>query len=1028
MVAPSRKYHWYFPSSSKGLWLITVIFFLFVASCYHSLIFYQPDKAGCAMSYMYQSYAKLQSFDTKHTRLASRYSLYLYRDAKYDPVPDSNFKPDGTPVIFIPGNAGSYRQVRSIASLAAEISASPDNNNTRLDFYTMDFQEDFSAFHGRTLLDQAEYVNDAINYILQLYDKESPDIPHPKSVIVIGHSMGGFIARSLVVLDNYVPESINTIVTLATPHLLPPLTFDSYMTDIYTRVNNYWTQSFSKSNIDRNPLSSVALISIAGGKNDNMIHSDSTAVFPIAASSNSFATLSSSIPGVWTSIDHLAIVWCHQCRTALVNALFEIIDTQSHSKTRSLEARMSIFAKHLLSGFEPYQYNRLQTGLKPSDEIVIKADKVSCYISPIPKLNHYSPFKRLYLTPIKFSGDQSFSHIYDDPASKLSYYLCKFPTSKYINDKVVMPVLDISTKDSDEIYYTCSKIDPAYSIPIPYSKPDTSESFDSGFVPNIGLKSARYYLFNNSRDLSNYEYIAAVAPESGLPEKSLVKINSEFKSANVEIDASNFALLFRGAKVRLKPMEFVDISLKKATSGLISYKTYIDSRKECEASSDLSFFMRQYVTNPFESKWYVNIGSSKPLYLSFHGVASPFTPYESNSNLHLQVFSPMFEENKEKCGSVTIHISVNVWGSLANFVIRYRTLLVPFSISIVSSVIMIQLFYYFNTSQFVSISSGLKFLISKFTIVIPCLIAIHFVCSFELMRRVIRLVILYPFLLLTRSKSTSYLDPYQQNDMFIGQSQFEMLFVGPLAYIVSIGFVSLVHNLVFYPISKLSKFCATRSQKYSNVGAETANPNTLDLSLILPTTVIFVLTLTILPNTIGLFAGLIYILVYYGKASYYFYLKVGTHVPNDSQKEKPKDLPDISIPIASLHLIESLALFLLLSIVPIGVPIFVAWIHQGIENSFFITFSSHHNALYLVPMLFAIFCVKKLTNAIKTVSLDKQVTPKTRLLNASHVYPGLFVLGYTSIFALLFGFLYTYALQTFALLFSVCVFCMVCLK
>lgn len=43
------------------------------------------------MSYMYQSYAKLQSFDTKHTRLASRYSLYLYRDAKYDPVPDSNF-------------------------------------------------------------------------------------------------------------------------------------------------------------------------------------------------------------------------------------------------------------------------------------------------------------------------------------------------------------------------------------------------------------------------------------------------------------------------------------------------------------------------------------------------------------------------------------------------------------------------------------------------------------------------------------------------------------------------------------------------------------------------------------------------------------------------------------------------------------------------------------------------------------------------------------------------------------------------
>lgn len=116
---------------------------------------------------------------------------------------------------------------------------------------------------------------------MKLYDKSDPDIPHPKSVIIIGHSMGGFIARSLVVLNNYLPESINTIVTLATPHTMPPLTFDSEMSRIYNQVNQYWAKSFSEESVNRNPLSSVALVSIGGGKLDNMIQSDYTLVSPL---------------------------------------------------------------------------------------------------------------------------------------------------------------------------------------------------------------------------------------------------------------------------------------------------------------------------------------------------------------------------------------------------------------------------------------------------------------------------------------------------------------------------------------------------------------------------------------------------------------------------------------------------------------------------------------------------------------------------------------------------------------------------
>ena len=76
----------------------------------------------------------------------------------------------------MPGNAGSYRQVRSLAAEASRHYADVVRHDqerlktgTRsLDFFMIDFNEDMAAFHGQTLLDQAEYVNEAISYILSL--------------------------------------------------------------------------------------------------------------------------------------------------------------------------------------------------------------------------------------------------------------------------------------------------------------------------------------------------------------------------------------------------------------------------------------------------------------------------------------------------------------------------------------------------------------------------------------------------------------------------------------------------------------------------------------------------------------------------------------------------------------------------------------------------------------------------------------------------------------------------------------------
>lgn len=74
---------------------------------------------GCEMSWMTPSYS-LVPFQPE-----SRYRLYLYREQGWD-ADDAR----GRPILFIPGNAGSYQQVRSIASLAARTAAGS------LDFYT----------------------------------------------------------------------------------------------------------------------------------------------------------------------------------------------------------------------------------------------------------------------------------------------------------------------------------------------------------------------------------------------------------------------------------------------------------------------------------------------------------------------------------------------------------------------------------------------------------------------------------------------------------------------------------------------------------------------------------------------------------------------------------------------------------------------------------------------------------------------------------------------------------------------------
>ncbi|KAF9360149.1 GPI inositol deacylase [Mortierella sp. AD094] len=322
------------------------------------------------MTYMQPTYYRILGFDKDYTDLAGKYGLLLYRDEgdehpalhpsqltqtddhDWSIAKSAKIRPSGVPALFIPGNAGSARQVRSMAKEATRYYNEKIQKGLRapwskpIDFFTVDFNEEFSAFHGQLLLDQSRYVNEAIAYILSLYSHSSAAFPRPTSVLIIGHSMGGIVARTLFTMDNFIPGSVNTILTIASPHMVPPLALDYTVTSIYDKIEEFWIRGYDT---PHDTLANVSLVSIMGGNQDITVNSDAGNIHHIVPQSHGFSVFTSSIPHAWVGSDHLSILWCNQVVKQIGTALVEVIDASTPNQVKSLEERIKIFRNHLLS-------------------------------------------------------------------------------------------------------------------------------------------------------------------------------------------------------------------------------------------------------------------------------------------------------------------------------------------------------------------------------------------------------------------------------------------------------------------------------------------------------------------------------------------------------------------------------------------------------------------------------------------------------------------------------------------------------
>ncbi|TMW66240.1 hypothetical protein Poli38472_004005 [Pythium oligandrum] len=302
--------------------------------------------SGCEMTYSWPVYTPVATKALRHHKFAL-YTIHIQRRRE---------ALTGVPVLFLPGHMGSYKQGRSITKHLTDLDAE------LFDVFAIDFQEQLTALNGRFVEDQAVYVNDAIRAILKMYQKQKNTGGKkrrvPESVIVVAHSMGGVVARLAETLPNHKRQSIQHVVSLGTPYDKPPLPFDADAQSVYSRIHAKIAKaagSSSSSVASRAALttgssspSSTVYVSISGGHKDTTVHSSLSITARIAEEEYGLALLSSTMPKVGVTMDHLCLLWCHQLLRSVAHSLVAVVDKDKRELIKSPSRRLELAQLHLL--------------------------------------------------------------------------------------------------------------------------------------------------------------------------------------------------------------------------------------------------------------------------------------------------------------------------------------------------------------------------------------------------------------------------------------------------------------------------------------------------------------------------------------------------------------------------------------------------------------------------------------------------------------------------------------------------------
>ncbi|OJI81783.1 hypothetical protein ASPTUDRAFT_733556 [Aspergillus tubingensis CBS 134.48] len=962
--------------------LVASIFLFFILRSFSER---QIGGDGCGIPVMSPTFLRMVGFDTEHTRFASKYNLFLYREEGVDPYNQENLGLNGAPVLFLPGNAGSYRQVRSLAAEASRHYADVVRHDeerlksgTRsLDFFMIDFNEDLAAFHGQTLLDQAEYVNEAVSYILSLYhdprrSRRDPGLPDPSAVILVGHSMGGIVARTALTMTNYQANSVNTIVTMSAPHAKPPVSFESDIVHTYKQINDYWRDAYSQTWANNNPLWHLTLISIAGGSRDTVVPSDYASISSLVPDTHGFTVFTSTIPDVWIGMDHLSITWCDQFRKAIIKSLFDVVDVRRASQTKPRAERMRIFKKWYLTGLEPTAERTLPQ--KEPSTLLTLEDSTNIILPQgqrliLRELGH-SPNTNVHLLPVPPQGvsGKKFTLLtdqkLDNPGEQgtLEVLFCSvFPLHNGKFASIFSMNMDFSGSSAGSTRLACKNA-AEDGIHLPASTRTSKQAYDR--------TSPFSYLQYDLEDLVEHQFVAVVDKARSPTRGWVVAEFSDSSDSVIRARVGLGGLLSAGLKMRLpanRPM-LTEVRIPALHSSLLNYKLKIVRRGYGEQPELFAPLLRQSIPDPHESKFFVNV---KQVNVNLHGVA-PFMPPPLREQATLGGVSFHLWTDPSSESTVDISLSVDVLGSLGELVMRYRTVFAAFPILVIALVLRKQFQVYDETGYFITFAEGLD---STLRSSLPILLLAMSLLASSLATSTTLPPSDDPFH--WRTNSTESPIDFTKNDLLLGSQDAFFWFLVPVFGLISVGVCVMMNYVALSLLSVLSFFYGLLNSKSGYIKRDDKG-NLPIFSAPTPrrrlinTAILLILVATTIPYQFAYMVACI--------------VQLATCVRAQWHAKETKSTTHYNF----ANLTYSIFL-LMLWILPINILVLLVWAHNLVVH-WFMPFSSHHNVLSIMPFILLVEAMTTGTMVPRVSSRLKNVT--SLILFALAIYSAVYGVSY----------------------------------
>ena len=500
--------------------------------------------------------------------------------------------------------------------------------------------------------------------------------------------MGGVVARTMLTMPNYQSNSVNTIVTMSTPHARPPVAFDGDIVRTYKQTNDYWREAYSQKWANDNPLWHVTLISIAGGSLDTVVPSDYASLESLVPATHGFTVFTSSVPNAWTGADHLQMVWCAQLVKPIVRSILHTVDVHRPSQTKPRAERMRIFKKWLLTGMETTAEKTLQQ--KEPSTLLTLEDNANSIVLPGQRLvlrdlgaTTKPKANLLPIPPQGTPGSKKFTLLSNQAINQsesngpLAVLFCSvFPLAAGQSATLFSMDLDLSDGTSGSTRLACKNA-ASDVILLPASTRHSVHPFD-GTQPFS-------YLQYELEDLADHQFVAVVDKPTSYSEGWVIAEFSDSIHSSIESMMGLQRLLTFGSQFRLpadRPTS-MNIHIPALDSSLLTFRVKL-GKQACGDQAELfTPLLRQYLSEPHESKFFVNV---KEADLSLHGVA-PFMPpplrYQARNNgVSLQLWSDPTCDS-----SLDVTLKVDLLGTLGKLVMRYRLVMVAFPLLVVAMVL-----------------------------------------------------------------------------------------------------------------------------------------------------------------------------------------------------------------------------------------------------------------------------------------------------------------------------------------------------